>query len=187
MWGFQEIRDKAIQALTKALEVDAVGKINMGREYCVPEWLVGGYRSLIEREEKLSEVEASKLGFETAWKLSQMREDTFAKAANSGYGLSTSTYQFRSPSSFPLARSSRDFSNLEADIRATFSSQLKDAEYVREDLLEKSEPKVDEVEDWGLPIKGKKKKKGKNKSQLPKSSFEHPSQSDNHYVNRYLY
>ena len=147
-WRFQEIRDRAIKELDG---MSPIQKISKGMEYRVQKWLLDGYGELIRREKKLLETEAKELGFETAWRIAQVREETI----RSGY------YDHH-----------RDFSNLEAQIRTAFGDQLKDAEYSMDDesiheMEERAEEKElvhekekkEEEEDWGLPVKGKKKKK----------------------------
>ena len=122
MWGFQEIRDKAIQVLDGMLRTLPIQKISMGIEYRVQMWLLDGYGELIRREEKLLEAEARELGFETAWRIGQVREETTVK---SGYNYGHH----------------RDFGNLEAQIRTTFGDQLKDAEYMGNDPIPEIEEK----------------------------------------------
>ena len=127
MWGFQEIRDKAIQVLDGMLRTLPIQKISMGIEYRVQMWLLDGYGELIRREEKPLEAEAKELGFETAWKIGQVREETTVN----NYGHH------------------RDFGNLEAQIRTTFGDQLKDAEYMGNDSI----PEIEEKGSWpGSPL-----------------------------------
>ena len=124
MWGFREIRDNAILELDGRLH--PIQKISMGIEYCVQKWLLDGYGELIRRERKLSEAEAKQLGFETAWRINEMREETTVKSEYN-YGHH------------------HDFSNLEAQIRTAFSDQLKDAEYTSVICLDVAIP--EEVDD----------------------------------------
>ena len=123
MWEFQEIRDKAIKELDGMLRTLPIQKISKGIEYHVQRWLLDGYGELIRREEKLLEAEAKELGFETAWKIGQVREETTVK---SGYNYGHH----------------RDFGNLEAQIRTTFGDQLKDAEYMGNDSIPEIEVKT---------------------------------------------
>ena len=138
MWEFQEIRDKAIKELDGMLRTLPIQKISKGIKYRVQKWLLDGCRELIRREERLSKAEAKELGFETAWRIGQVREETM----RSGY------YDHR-----------RNFGNLEAQIRTAFSDQLKDAEYMGDDSIhkieERAEEKEFEEEDWALPVKRK--------------------------------
>lgn len=140
MWGFNEIRNEAIANISKS-EIGAVEQALLGTEYHVPGWIIIGYRKLILREEKLSRAEAAALGYETAWLLTEIRESTFAK------GVEVSTSTGREPHLFNQGwPGDDDFSSsgqghrcgtiwqgrqldtIDADIRSTFSSQLKDAE-----------------------------------------------------------
>ena len=123
MWEFQEIRDKAIKELDGMLRTLPIQKISKGIEYHVQRWLLDGYGELIRREGRLSEAEARELGFETAWKIGQVREETTVK---SGYNYGHH----------------RDFGNLEAQIRTTFGDQLKDAEYMGNDSIPEIEVKT---------------------------------------------
>ena len=122
MWEFQEIRDKAIKELDGMLRTLPIQKISKGIEYHVQRWLLDGYGELIRREGRLSEAEARELGFETAWRIGQVREETTVK---SGYNYGHH----------------RDFGNLEAQIRTTFGDQLKDAEYMGNDSIPEIEVK----------------------------------------------
>ena len=146
MWGFQEIRDKAILELDGMLPIQ---KISMGIEYRVQKWLLDGYGELIRREENLLEAEARELGFETAWRIGKVREETIVKVEPGRYN-----YQDHC----------RDFGDLEAQIRTVFGDQFKDAEYMRNDSVHKIEEKT-EGEDLRPPVKGKKKGWKKKKIQ----------------------
>ena len=124
MWGFQEIRDKAILELDGMLRTLPIQKISKGIKYRVQKWLLDGYGELIRREGRLSEAEARELGFETAWRIGQVREETIVK-----------------PESRWDQSHYRNFGNLEAQIRTTFGDQLKDAEYMGNDS-------IPEIEEW---------------------------------------
>ena len=116
MWGFQEIRNLAIQRLSGLLNGFSIKKISLGKEYRVQKWIREGCRELIQREGKLSEVEANELGFETAWRIGHLREETTLRCTHN-YG----------------AANGRNFSNLESLIGSVFDDQLKDAEYTAAD------------------------------------------------------
>ena len=126
MWGFQEIRDKAILELGGMLRTLPIQKISKGTKYRVQKWLLDGYGELIRREGRLSEAEARELGFETAWRIGQVREETIVKAESGWYNG---------------CDHHRNFGNLEAQIRTTFGDQLKDAEYMGNDS-------IPEIEEW---------------------------------------
>ena len=159
MWGFQEIRDKAILELDGMLPIQ---KISMGIEYRVQKWLLDGYGELIRREENLLEAEARELGFETAWRIGKVREETIVKVE---------------PGCYNYQDYCRNFGDLEAQIRTVFGDQFKDAEYMRNDLVHKIEERTEEKElvhkieektggeDLRPPVKGKKKKEKKKKIQ----------------------
>ena len=124
MWGFQEIRNLAIQRLSGLLGGFSIKKISLGKEYRVQNWIREGYRELIQRDGKLSEAEANELGFETAWRICHLREETTLKCThlNRAYG---------GPAGFgvPASGIGRDFGRLETLIGSVFDDQLKDAEY----------------------------------------------------------
>lgn len=75
-WEFEDIRKKAIAELSK-IEMSAVDKVMLARSYRVGSWLLDGYMALVKRETTLSFEEAGKLGFETAFRICQQREQTF--------------------------------------------------------------------------------------------------------------
>ena len=106
----------AIQRLSGLLDGFPIQKISLGKEYRVQKWIREGCWELIERVGKLSEAEAKELGFETAWRIGHLQEETTLKCAHPDYGYGTSA-------------TGRDFSNLESLIGSVFDDQLKDAEY----------------------------------------------------------
>ena len=109
MWGFQEIRNEAIKTLSDISKIDTVERVLLGREHNIPKWIIDGYSKLIQREQKLSRAEASALGFETAWLLTDIRESTFVKMGKRWHG--------------------RRLDTIETDICITFRSELEDAGY----------------------------------------------------------
>jgi hypothetical protein len=88
IWAFDEIRKKAIAELSK-INMDTVDKVILARTYSVGDWLYEGYTALVKREAGLSSEEAERLGYETAFRLCQRRENTFRKTHRSFEGLGT--------------------------------------------------------------------------------------------------
>ncbi|KIM82558.1 hypothetical protein PILCRDRAFT_820414 [Piloderma croceum F 1598] len=105
MWGFDEIRKKAIAELSK-INMDTLDKVVLARSYSVGDWLYEGYTALVKREASLSFEEAERLGYEIAFRLCQRREAAFRKA---GFNLH------------------RSFQGLGTEICATFRAELIDA------------------------------------------------------------
>ncbi|KAJ8495025.1 hypothetical protein ONZ45_g13035 [Pleurotus djamor] len=75
LWGLRALRKLVIDTLSQWTNLPAVYKIQAGRNHKVEEWVRTGYKSLIERKEKLSEREAEALGWTTALKICHLRED----------------------------------------------------------------------------------------------------------------
>ncbi|KAF8216959.1 hypothetical protein K438DRAFT_1559229, partial [Mycena galopus ATCC 62051] len=73
-WRFLEARDLAIAQLNNHSDIGDVELILLARQYDVATWLRKGYMSIAERSEIISEEEAQKLGWQTAFRLSQLRE-----------------------------------------------------------------------------------------------------------------
>jgi hypothetical protein len=75
MWEFTDIRERAIQELSKEeISMGTMEKIECGKAYEVKEWLLDGYIELLKRPETITEEEAERLGWKTAAKLLLLRE-----------------------------------------------------------------------------------------------------------------
>jgi hypothetical protein len=109
LWEFDEIRKKAIAELSK-VNMDTADKVVLARSYRVGDWLYEGYTALVKREAGLSSEEAEKLGYETAFRLCQRREDTF-----------------RSDRPGNINRHRRSFEDLGTEICGAFQAELIDA------------------------------------------------------------
>jgi hypothetical protein len=109
----KDIRTKAIAGLSKT-KMDAVDQVLLARSYGVRDWLLEGYTTLVKREANLSSKEAERLGYETAFRLCQKREDTFKKYQQSLFGR----HEFNTH---------REFGALRAEICNTFRKELIDA------------------------------------------------------------
>jgi hypothetical protein len=116
MWAFDKIRKKAIAELSKT-NMDTVDKVILARSYSVGDWLYEGYIALVKREAGLSSEEAKRLGYETAFRLCQKREDTFRLN--------------------DINRHRRSFEGLETEICRAFQAELIDAGHSGKTLLER--------------------------------------------------
>jgi len=83
LWEMKDIRTKAIAELSKT-KMDAVDQVLLARSYDVGDWLLEGYTTLVKREANLSSKEAERLGYETAFRLCQKREDTRIRCLEGG-------------------------------------------------------------------------------------------------------
>jgi len=86
MWEFTDIRERAIQELSKKeMGVGSVEKIECGKIYEVKEWLLDGCVELLRRDETLTDQEAERLGWKTAAKLLLLREQYLSSTISSHY------------------------------------------------------------------------------------------------------
>jgi len=74
MWEFNDIRERAIQELSKEKSMGPIEKIEYGKSYEVKEWVLEGYVGLLKRAETVTSEEAERLGWKTAVKLILLRE-----------------------------------------------------------------------------------------------------------------
>jgi len=87
LWEFTDIRERAIQELSKEeMKMGTIEKIECGKSYQVEEMLLRGYAELLKRAETITTEEAERLGWKTAAKLLLLREEY----------LSTMTSQYTS-------------------------------------------------------------------------------------------
>ena len=105
LWAFDEMRKRAIAELSR-INMNAADKVALARSYSVGDWLYEGYATLEKREVGPSSEEAERLGYETAFRLCQVREHSFRKADTN------------------LCRS---FEGLETEICETFRAELVNA------------------------------------------------------------
>jgi hypothetical protein len=76
MWEFTDIRERAIQELSKEdMGMGAIDKIGCGKSYEVKEMLLDGYVELLKRTGTITDEEAERLGWKTAAKLLLLREE----------------------------------------------------------------------------------------------------------------
>jgi hypothetical protein len=86
MWEFTDIRERAIQELSKKeVDMGTVEKIECGKNYEVKEWVLDGYVELLRRDETLTDQEAERLGWKTAAKLLLLREQYLSSTISSHY------------------------------------------------------------------------------------------------------
>lgn len=72
------MRQAAIAALTTL--VGPLDKVVLAREYNIRDWLLPSLKELAVRPEPITPEEASRMGFETAWKLVSVRERVVSKS-----------------------------------------------------------------------------------------------------------
>ncbi|KAF8216963.1 hypothetical protein K438DRAFT_1704090 [Mycena galopus ATCC 62051] len=114
-WRFLEARDLAIAQLNNHSDIGDVELILLARQYDVATWLRKGYTSIAERSEIISEEEAQKLGWQTAFRLSQVREKRIVGTPSRSKSFGT--------------RGGKNFGSFGfSDIDGTFGEELKQAE-----------------------------------------------------------
>ena len=74
MWELQALRNAAIQHLDGLGDIDPVDKCVLAMQYDVKEWMLAALVKLAQRPEPISTEEGRRMGFETALKLSAVRE-----------------------------------------------------------------------------------------------------------------
>ncbi|KAJ6618890.1 hypothetical protein B0H10DRAFT_1947289 [Mycena sp. CBHHK59/15] len=82
MWYFLDLRGLAIKRLAGQL-TDSVERIVLARKYDVADWLRRGYTDLARREQGISADEAALLGWECAFRISQVREEAIKSYSSS--------------------------------------------------------------------------------------------------------
>lgn len=80
MWKFAELRQKALRELTPIKISDPIEKVILGRNYKVEEWVLDAYVALVKRDAALSLKEGRILGYDTAFKLCEIRDESFRRA-----------------------------------------------------------------------------------------------------------
>lgn len=145
MWCLDELRTRAIEgadAQVKAMP-DVVERILLARRHNVSRWLIDGYEILGKRQRYLSPDEQTKLGLETAVRVSELRERSWAwyasrlqnvQSGNSSGGYGIQMTAARVPSyRVPSSSASRDQFDYVSSIRVIFLSELAlDKDYLAE-------------------------------------------------------
>jgi hypothetical protein len=83
-WKFAELRRKALEVLSW-IRIDPVERVILARKYKVEKWVVDAYTQLVVQDNRLSLKEAEILGYDTAFQLYEMREESFRQSL-SRYG-----------------------------------------------------------------------------------------------------
>ncbi|VDB94153.1 unnamed protein product [Peniophora sp. CBMAI 1063] len=82
MWNLESLRAKAITSasneLTASGESSIIDKIVLGKQYSVSRWLLEGYEALAKRDARLTPGERDQLGPESASRVWDLREESFA-------------------------------------------------------------------------------------------------------------
>jgi hypothetical protein len=84
MWQIHDSRSLAITRLTALLPSaspgsapptsSAIERLELGREYHVPQWIKSGYIDLINQSGQINEADAKRIGFEAYVGITQIRE-----------------------------------------------------------------------------------------------------------------
>jgi hypothetical protein len=77
-WRFIDARNLAIQQLRSRPDLEDVERIQLAQQYDIADWLRMGYIHLVQRKGGISQDEARKIGWETAFHLCQARERAWA-------------------------------------------------------------------------------------------------------------
>ena len=74
-WGLQRLRDAAIRELDRDSDaLSVLDRLALGRALGIPEWEYLAYAALAARTDPPSAQKAAQMGFETAFKISLVRE-----------------------------------------------------------------------------------------------------------------
>ena len=91
LWSCLELRALAIEKISVDLgQEKPTNVIKLGRKYFVEDWVVRGYRSVIDTEEELSEKDAEIIGWEESYRIMTLREMRHKRNALSGRGFTGS-------------------------------------------------------------------------------------------------
>ncbi|KAG7449824.1 uncharacterized protein BT62DRAFT_963326 [Guyanagaster necrorhizus] len=93
MWVMSKVRQIAIYELKK-LSLTDVARVVYGREFAVSEWVISGYRDLVDRRNAVSEAEAQQLGLTTTLQLWQVQMKLVTRMPMGAMG---SAYGYRPP------------------------------------------------------------------------------------------
>ncbi|KAF7309187.1 hypothetical protein MKEN_01121300 [Mycena kentingensis (nom. inval.)] len=73
MWEFWDIRRTAIEVLTRR-PIDDVERVVLAKDYHVTDWLRTAYQGLLRREKNLTMGDAERIGWQSAFQISHIRE-----------------------------------------------------------------------------------------------------------------
>ncbi|KAK0459182.1 uncharacterized protein EV420DRAFT_1677270 [Desarmillaria tabescens] len=93
MWVMSKVRQIAIYELKK-LSMTDVARVVYGKELAVPDWVISGYRDLVDRRNAVSEAEAQQLGLTTTLQLWQVQMKLVTRMPMGAMGYS---YGYRPP------------------------------------------------------------------------------------------
>jgi hypothetical protein len=102
-WRFIDTRNLAIQQLHSRLDLEDVERIQLAQQYDIADWLRMGYIHLVKRNRGMSQDEARKIGWETAFHLCQAREHAWASRTTWYYGLTDTAIDEMFADEFRLA------------------------------------------------------------------------------------
>ncbi|KAK0212375.1 hypothetical protein DFS33DRAFT_21647 [Desarmillaria ectypa] len=93
MWVMSKVRKVAIYELKK-LSLTDVARVVYGKECAVPDWVISGYRDLVDRRNAVSEAEAQQLGLITTLQLWQVQMKLVTRMPMGAMGYA---YGYRPP------------------------------------------------------------------------------------------
>jgi hypothetical protein len=134
LWRFKELRTKALNRLSQ-IQIDPVDKVILARDYGVEGWLVEGYTELVKRDEGLSSEARRRLGYETALQLYVKREDTYKRGLEKTQRTSRNYNYPIAMQPYSNNTTSREFDDLETEIRSMFHEELAGIRYDGDDEL----------------------------------------------------
>jgi hypothetical protein len=114
-----KIRTKAIQELDNC--VRGVDRVELAKEYRVRDWLLRGYRELVERDREISAEEETRLGRSTTSKLFRVRDRYLRKNGGRTSGSNQPKGKGKGRVSFPRTTPAYDPM---PDIRHDFEAEL---------------------------------------------------------------
>ncbi|KAK0486311.1 hypothetical protein IW261DRAFT_1604477 [Armillaria novae-zelandiae] len=93
MWVMPKVRQIAIYELKKVGLTD-VARVVYGKEHAVPDWVISGYRDLVDRRTAISEAEAEELGLTTTLRIWQVQMKLVTRMPMGAMGYA---YGYRPP------------------------------------------------------------------------------------------
>ncbi|KAF6761061.1 hypothetical protein DFP72DRAFT_30944 [Ephemerocybe angulata] len=131
LWQFVDYRRLAIEHLKPVIQ-DPLELIDLAREFGISEWLVSGYKTLVEREAIIDEEVGARIGMPVASKLCILREH--AEISSTAVYTSKSIKSNSGPATIPL----------EGRIRAKFTEELDSIEEREKKLWTQDEKDADQ-------------------------------------------
>lgn len=129
LWDFAALRRQAITHLD-AEPIEPEDQVALARAYRVQRWLIAGYSTLVRQELPFTPAQKKTLGAETTIRLYEKREETFREAGK------RMQVDLEGESSYYTPIRTREFINLDKDLREIFQDEYRDAQFEGDDLQE---------------------------------------------------